>query len=146
MGVHSLGYVASDEEAGGRRFLPGLRQRHRERRPRSAAGRPMTRAGFDAQLGPEGALLIGEPDEVVEKILRHSEALGGISRITFQMNAASLPHDRLMRAIETIGTRVAPAVKQTPGGRPMTLVAIVRTNAIPMTSSETAASGLSIIR
>ena len=52
---------------------------------------PMTRASFDAQRGPDGALLIGSPSEVVDKILRHSEALGGISRISFQMNAASLP-------------------------------------------------------
>jgi hypothetical protein len=40
-----------------------------------------------------------------------SQQLGGISRITFQMNAASLPHAKLMRAIEAIGTRVAPAVR-----------------------------------
>ena len=50
---------------------------------------PVTRADFDAQRGPEGALLVGSPEEVAEKIARHSEALGGISRITFQMNAAS---------------------------------------------------------
>ena len=70
----------------------------------------MTGAAFDAQRGPHGALLIGSPDEVVEKVLRHSEALGGISRLTFQMNAASLPHSRMMRAIEMIGDRVAPAL------------------------------------
>ena len=70
-----------------------------------------TRAGFDAQRGPQGALLIGSPDEVVEKVVRHSEALGGISRITFQMNAASLPHAMLVRAIEAVGTRVAPALR-----------------------------------
>ena len=60
---------------------------------------------------PHGALLIGNPQEVAEKILRHGEALGGISRLTLQMNAASLPHLKLMRAIEAIGTRVVPAVK-----------------------------------
>ncbi len=70
------------------------------------------RAGFDAQRGPVGALLIGSPDEVAEKILRHSEALGGISRVTFQMNASSLPHAKLMQAIEAIGTRVAPALRK----------------------------------
>jgi alkanesulfonate monooxygenase SsuD/methylene tetrahydromethanopterin reductase-like flavin-dependent oxidoreductase (luciferase family) len=43
----------------------------------------MTRASFDAQRGPEGALLVGDPDEVVEKIIRHNQALSGISRITF---------------------------------------------------------------
>ncbi len=71
----------------------------------------MTRASFDAQRGPHGALLIGSPDEVAEKIVRHGEALGGISRISFQMNAASLPHAKLTKAIETIGTRVAPLVR-----------------------------------
>jgi alkanesulfonate monooxygenase SsuD/methylene tetrahydromethanopterin reductase-like flavin-dependent oxidoreductase (luciferase family) len=73
---------------------------------------PMTRARFDSQLGPHGAVLVGEPDEVVEKVLRHSESLGGISRITFQMNASSLPHVKLMRAIEMLGTRVAPALRR----------------------------------
>ncbi len=73
---------------------------------------PVSRESFDAQRGPDGALLIGEPDEVAEKIIRHSEALGGISRITFQMNASSLPHAKLMHAIEVIGTRVAPVVRQ----------------------------------
>jgi hypothetical protein len=48
---------------------------------------------------------------VAEKIRRHNETLGGISRISFQMNAASLPHAKLMKAIETIGTRVAPVVR-----------------------------------
>jgi hypothetical protein len=48
---------------------------------------------------------------VAEKIVRHSEALRGISRISFQMNAASLPQAKLMKAIETIGTRVAPLVR-----------------------------------
>lgn len=71
----------------------------------------MTRRDFDAQLTSDGALLIGNPEEVAEKIMRHSEALGGLSRVTFQMNAASLPHEDLMGAIELIGTRVAPAVR-----------------------------------
>ena len=42
--------------------------------------------------------------------MRHSEALGGIPRITFQMNASSLRHAKLMHAVEVIGTRVAPAL------------------------------------
>jgi alkanesulfonate monooxygenase SsuD/methylene tetrahydromethanopterin reductase-like flavin-dependent oxidoreductase (luciferase family) len=78
--------------------------------------RPMTRAGFDAQRGPQGALLVGDPGEVVRKIVRHSKALGGVSRITFMMNPASLPHLKLMRAIELIGTRVAPTLREEVGG------------------------------
>ena len=65
----------------------------------------MTRASFDAQRSSQGALLIGDPDEVVEKIIRHSKALGGVSRITFMMNPASLPHEKLMQATELIGRR-----------------------------------------
>jgi alkanesulfonate monooxygenase SsuD/methylene tetrahydromethanopterin reductase-like flavin-dependent oxidoreductase (luciferase family) len=71
----------------------------------------MTRRDFEAQMGPQGALIIGDPEEVAAKVIRHSEALGGLSRVTFQMNAASLPHDKLMRAIELIGMQVAPAVR-----------------------------------
>jgi hypothetical protein len=53
---------------------------------------------------------------VVKKIVRHSKALGGISRITFQMNAASLPHVKLMRAIELLGTPVELALREELGG------------------------------
>jgi hypothetical protein len=72
---------------------------------------PMTRSAFDAQNGPTGAYLIGGQEEVAAKILRHSKALGGISRVTFQMDGASLPHARLMQAIELIGTRISPLIK-----------------------------------
>ena len=111
VGVHSLGYVAATTQEAADDFFPGY-ARAVDSVSRERGWPPMTRASFDAQRGPYGALLIGEPDEVVDKILRHSEALGGISRITFQMNASSLPHAKLMRAIETLGTQIAPAVRQ----------------------------------
>jgi alkanesulfonate monooxygenase SsuD/methylene tetrahydromethanopterin reductase-like flavin-dependent oxidoreductase (luciferase family) len=109
VGVHALGYVARTTHEAIDDFFPGY-----ARAVASVAkerGWPaVTRADFDAQRTPEGALLVGEAEEVVEKIVRHSKALGGISRLTFQMNAASLPHAKLMQAIEAIGTRVAPAL------------------------------------
>src|SRR5437773_11407269 len=105
VGVHSLGYVAESSEEAAEHFYPGyaraLTDVGQER-----GWSPMTRTRFDAQLGPYGALLVGSAEEVTEKILRHSEALGGVSRFTFQMNAASLPHAKLMHAIELLGTRV----------------------------------------
>jgi probable LLM family oxidoreductase len=110
VGVHAPGYVAQTTEEAADVFFPGFARAVTD--VGKERGWPaMTRAAFDAQRGPQGALLIGSPDEVVEKIGRHSEALGGISRISFQMNAASLPHAKLMKAIETIGTRVAPLVR-----------------------------------
>lgn len=109
VGVHSLGYVAASRQQAADDFFPGYAKAVESVAQERGLGR-VTRAHFDAQLGPEGALLIGEPDEVTEKILRHSESLGGIARITFQMNAASLKHAKLMRAIEVLGTHVAPTL------------------------------------
>jgi probable LLM family oxidoreductase len=111
VGVHALGYVAATTQEAADDFFPGYARAVTDV-GKERGWPPVTRAGFDAQRGPLGALLIGSPDEVAEKILRHSEALGGISRITFQMNAASLPHVKLMRAIEAIGARVAPALRE----------------------------------
>ncbi len=111
VGVHALGYIARTTQEAIDDFFPGY-----ARAVASVAkerGWPaVTRAAFDAQRTPEGALLVGNAEEVVEKIVRHSEALGGISRLTFQMNAASLPHAKLMQAIEAIGTRVVPALRE----------------------------------
>src|SRR5205085_5395951 len=89
VGVHSLGYVAATTQQAADEFFPGYARAFTD--VGKDRGWPaVTRADFDAQRGPRGALLIGDPDEVTEKIIRHSEALGGISRITFQMNAGSL--------------------------------------------------------
>ncbi len=110
VGLHSLGYVADTTQRAADEFFPGYATAFDGVAKERGWGN-VTRAGFDAQRGRDGALLIGDPDEVAEKILRHSEALGGISRVTFQMNVSSLPHERLMQAIEAVGTRVAPAVR-----------------------------------
>lgn len=110
VGVHSLGYVAETTEQAIEDFFPGYAKAFTDV-GKERGWRPVTRAHFDAQRGPLGALLVGNPDEVAEKILRHSEALGGISRITFQMNVASLTHAQLMRAIELVGESVAPALR-----------------------------------
>jgi probable LLM family oxidoreductase len=111
VGMHSLGYVANTMREAADDFYPGFAKAIATVAEERGWG-PMTRARFDAQLGPNGALLIGAPDEVVEKVLRHHAALGGIARVTFQMNASSLPHAKLMDAIEMLGTRVAPALRK----------------------------------
>ncbi|MDB4893463.1 MAG: luciferase family protein [Gemmatimonadetes bacterium] len=116
VGVHSLGYVAANSQQAADEFYPGYARAVGDV-AKERGWRPMTRAAFDAQRTTYGAYLIGSPDEVAEKIIRHSEALGGISRITFQMNASSLPHAKLMDAIELLGTRVAPAVREYLSGR-----------------------------
>src|SRR5258705_1284730 len=116
VGMHSLEYVADSAQQATDEFYPGY-ARAVASVAKERGWRPMARADFDAQRGPRGAMLIGSPDEVAEKIIDHNEALGGISRITFQMNASSLPHAKMMLAIEALGTRVAPAVREYLAGR-----------------------------
>ncbi len=109
VGLHSPGYVAERTEEAADDYFPGFARAVTDIGKERGWGE-MTREDFDAQRGPRGSLVIGDPEEVVEKILRHSNALGGISRFTFQMNAASLPHEKLVRSIELIGKRVVPAL------------------------------------
>jgi probable LLM family oxidoreductase len=111
VGIHSLGYIAESTQEAVDDFFPGYA--HTMTEIGKERGWPrMTRGSFDAQRNSQGALLVGDPEEVVKKIIRHSKALGGISRITFMMNPASLPHAKLMRATKLIGTRVAPALRE----------------------------------
>jgi probable LLM family oxidoreductase len=109
VGLHSLGHVAKTSQEAIDDFYPGYAE-SMTKIGKERGWPPMTKARFEAQAGPRGALLIGSVEEVAEKILRHSDALGGISRLTFQMDSAELPHEKLMQAIELIGTRLKPLV------------------------------------
>ncbi|MEM8863895.1 MAG: LLM class flavin-dependent oxidoreductase [Chloroflexota bacterium] len=109
IGLHSLGYVADSSEQAVEDYFPGYAAMF-NRIGKERGWPPVTRARFDAQNGSTGALLVGSPEEVAEKIMRHSEALGGISRFSFMMDNAGMPHDKLMRSIELIGQKVSPIV------------------------------------
>ena len=110
VGLHSLGYVAPSREEAINDYFPGYAETF-TRIGRERGWPPVSRERFDGQNGPTGALLVGDPDEVGEKILRHAEALGGIDRLTFQMDNAKLPREKLLRSIELIGERIKPALK-----------------------------------
>ena len=71
---------------------------------------PMTRRQFDELRGLRGALVVGGPQEVVEKILFQHE-LFGHQRFLAQISVGHLPHAKAMRAIELLGTEVVPAVR-----------------------------------
>lgn len=106
VGLHSLGYVANSTAEAVADYYPGYAETF-TRIGKERGWPPVSRARFDAQNGPTGALLVGSPEEIAEKIRRHSAALGGISRFTFQMDNAGLSHEKLLRSIELIGTQVA---------------------------------------
>src|SRR3989454_7207583 len=110
VGIYSLGYVADSASKAANEFFPGYARSFSEI-GKERGWPPVTRAHFDAQLGPTGALIVGDPETVAEKILHMNDSLGGVSRLSFQMSVAALPHAKLMHAIELLGTRVAPLVR-----------------------------------
>ncbi len=110
VGLHSLGYVANSIEEAVDDFYPGYEKMF-TKIGKERGFSPVTRESFDAQNAPLGAYLVGTPEEVAEKILHHSEALGGISRFAFQMDVG-LSHQKYLKSIELIGQKVMPLVNE----------------------------------
>jgi probable LLM family oxidoreductase len=111
VGLHMIGFVADTAKEAADVFFPGYAHTFTEI-GKERGWPPTTRAQFDALRGPKGALLIGDVDTVAKKIVYVNEALGGVTRITFQMGVSTLPHLKMLRAIELLGTGVAPAVNK----------------------------------
>ena len=109
VGLHSLGYVAENSKKAVEDYFPGYAKTF-TRIGKERGWPPVTLERFKAQNGSLGALMIGSPKEIAEKILRHSEALGGISRFTFQMDNAELSHKQLLKSIELIGNKIKPII------------------------------------
>lgn len=110
VGLHSLGYVGEDSKKAVDDYFPGYREMF-TRIGRERGWPPVTKESFDGQNGPTGALMVGGPEEIAEKIIRHAEALGGITRFSFMMDNAGLNHEQVMASYELIATKVAPIVK-----------------------------------
>ncbi|QNL48820.1 LLM class flavin-dependent oxidoreductase [Olivibacter sp. SDN3] len=111
VGLHSPGYVAVTNEEAIVDYYPGYAELW-TKAGKERGWPPVTRTGFDALISPKGVLVVGGPEQVAEKLLRHSEALGGVDRFTFQMDNAGLSHQQLLRSIEIIGTKVIPLVNK----------------------------------
>jgi probable LLM family oxidoreductase len=71
---------------------------------------PVTREAFEASRGPRGALAVGDPQEVAEKMLAEHEIFAN-TRFLAQLGVGTLPHADVLRAIELLGTEVAPVVR-----------------------------------
>ena len=107
VGLHSLGYVANSMGEAIDLYYEGYAKMFTKIGKERGWG-PVTREQFDQQTGPLGAIVLGDPDQVSEKIRRHSEALGGIDRFQFQMDIADITHENLLKSIELIGKEVIP--------------------------------------
>ena len=111
VGLHSIGFLEDTTKQAADDFYPGYAHTFTEI-GKERGWPPTTRAQFEAVRGPTGALLIGDAETVAEKILYVNDALGGLSRITFQMGVSTLPHQKMLRAIEILGTRVMPILRR----------------------------------
>ncbi len=107
VGLHSPGYVATTDEQAIADYYPGYAELW-TKLGRERGWPPVTKAQFDTLIAPKGVLVVGGPEQVAEKLLRHSEALGGVDRFTFQMDNAGLTHAQLMSSIQLIGEKVMP--------------------------------------
>jgi probable LLM family oxidoreductase len=110
VGLHAIGFLGDTTEQAADHFYPGYAHTF-TKIGKERGWPPVTRAQFDAVRGPRGALLIGDAETVAERILYVNEVLGGLSRITFQMGVSALPHQKMLRSIELLGTRVAAAIR-----------------------------------
>lgn len=110
VGVHAMGFVGETDRAAKDAFFPGWAHLT-TKIGRERGWSPPTRRQFEIMAGPDGAFLVGDPKTVAAKMLRASETLGGLSRITFQMSTASLETEAMRRSIELLGTEVAPIIR-----------------------------------
>jgi len=109
IGVHSPGHVAATDDQAKEELWPhyaGLMNRIGAER----GWAPIGRAHFEREAGPDGALFVGSPETVAEKIAATMKGLG-LSRFDLKYSNGTMPHDMLMTSIELYGTKVVPLVR-----------------------------------
>jgi probable LLM family oxidoreductase len=110
IGAHSPGHVAATDEQAREELWP----HYQAMMTRIGAERgwpPVTRAQFEREAGPEGALYVGSPDTVAGKIVATVRALG-VTRFDMKYSNGALSHDKMLRSIELYGTQVVPRVRE----------------------------------
>jgi probable LLM family oxidoreductase len=108
--INSHGWLAADSRQAADESYPAAAQTM-NRIGRERGWPPFTRAQYEAQRQPHGAWFVGDPREVATKILAQHE-LFGHDRFLLQLTVGTMPHDKVLRAIELLGTEVAPIVRE----------------------------------
>jgi probable LLM family oxidoreductase len=108
LSVHAHGYVADSNEAAVEDYYSSYAAAMTRLGQERGWG-PMTRQQFDWMRSAEGSLVLGDVETVAAKILRWREVLG-VSRFELHVSVGTLPHEKVLRSIELLGTKVAPIV------------------------------------
>ena len=109
VGIHSLGYLAETKEKAIKEYYPGYAYNF-TRIGKERGWPPVTFERFAAQNTKTGALMVGDAEEVADKIIGYSNALGGIDRLTFQLDNANLTHQQLKETMQIIAENLKPLV------------------------------------
>ncbi|KOR90535.1 LLM class flavin-dependent oxidoreductase [Paenibacillus solani] len=110
VGAHSIGFVGENNEHAADTFFPstqaGMNKLGKER-----GWTHYDRSSYDAARSFEGALYVGDPESVAQKII-HLRKNVGVTRFMMYVPLSTMPHDQVMKAIELLGTEVAPRVRE----------------------------------
>lgn len=109
VGVHLPGHVADTDDAATAEMYRHYKVMH-DRIGRERGWPPLTRDAFEAQAGPDGAMMVGSPETVAEKLADVIATLG-VGRVDLKLSAGTLPHEAISRSIELYGTEVVPRVR-----------------------------------
>ena len=110
LGINSHTYIADTSQQARDEFYPPYSEvMTRIGRERGWSG--MSRTDFDAATGPQAHLLVGSPQQVIDKIL-YEHSIFGHTRFLAQMSIGAMPHQQVMKAIELLGNIVAPVVRK----------------------------------
>jgi probable LLM family oxidoreductase len=112
--INSHGYIADTSQVARSEGYPYLAATM-SRLGRERGWPPMTPAQFEASVSPRGHLLMGSPQEVIDKLLYEHEVFRYV-RFLIQFSVGTMPHEKVMHSIELLGTKVAPAVRTATAG------------------------------
>lgn len=110
LGINSHGFLADDSRQAADEYFPSYAVvMNKIGRERGWAG--VTRQQFEASRTLRGADFVGSPEEIIEKILFQHEIFGH-QRLLLQLGVGTMAHEKVMHAVELLGTRVAPVVRK----------------------------------
>lgn len=113
LGINSHTYIADDSQQAADEFYPPYAEVMTQIGKERGWG-PTNRQQYNGSISPKGALLVGSPQQVIDKILYEYE-LFGHTRFLAQMSLGAMPHEKILHAIELLGTRVAPEIRKYTG-------------------------------
>jgi alkanesulfonate monooxygenase SsuD/methylene tetrahydromethanopterin reductase-like flavin-dependent oxidoreductase (luciferase family) len=110
LGINSHTYLADTSQKAADEFYPSYAETM-TRIGQERGWQGMNREQYELMRAEHGSLLVGSPQQVIDKIL-YEYALFGHTRFLAQMSVGTMPHDKIMRSIELFATAVAPVIRK----------------------------------